>query len=661
MRRIRVPELIESLPILASRLREAGLRVGTSQLVEAARILEAYSSLRGLEYLDVSEAVFVLSGALSVGRAEESVIADELQGILSDKGSGERARRILAEIEERLGTLKIKPGQPVVKRAVIGKGRGRRERIAAYLDLKSVGVIRGKPGAERVASWEDIVVTAKRLARRGYDSLREAVADRASGWSEDDLLLRAEAGGLDEDLGSLDSRRLLKLGEAALRKGDKRTLAGVAEEVSRRILAGAKLDAEAARRILSKAGLLSPSHLRVLATQDVGSIRPSDVSPEEAAKLLMSLPEEKAAEALAKLLRRSRDSEWAEKLVSQVDPLILWSVGRHPLRGEKAALLDAAVMASRSLREALLYAETGEPGRADMALYLAERSIEKVRGLEQVQLGRVTPSSIESMAKTAESIVEALNAVGEDPRGLTKLLAGMPITRALIVLRGLYGKAQGEARRIIAQAAAVLLYRFASREGLRLLPRKLKTTTGPGRLDVKDTVLRLSRIHQDPLVYRRKLKSRRVSLALDVSGSMLEYSVWALAIAMLFSNSVEKLTLFSHEIRRVEGPLSKLELAEVLLGMRFQGYTDIYNALQEACDATTRRVVVISDLKQTVASGDPAEVVSEYRRRGYKMLFITPPDYDPIMRESLELAGARVAIAYKPQDAAREVLRYMMR
>ena len=661
MPRYSVDTLVEALPGLAEALRARGVRVGTSQLVTAARIARSYSDLTGRQYLDEQEAILILASTLAVREAHRRLVEEEARALLARARMGETARGIESEIARRLATLGLRPGARVPKKRVLsGPRRERRERVAAYLELKRIGVIRGPPGSERVARDSEIPVIARRLARMGYTSVSEAARDSKRGWSEDDMMLQAEARmGRGGRLEEMDSRRLLKLGLAAARKGDRRLLHEVAEEVGRRLLRGERLDPDQARRLLRRAGLLSAAHLRALVAMDPSLAGDSGLSGGEIARIAESLGVERGGEIVAKAMR-SLDPAEARLLASTVDPTLLWGVRRHPLKGSEGRLLDAAAEAARSLREALAYAETGEPGRADMSRYYAEKSLEAL-GSAAESVGGLTRASVEALARTSASIVDALEGGAPSLDGLLSSLWRLGPPRALQVLRGLYSRATPEARRLLVRAAASMLYRFSAREGLRLLPRTILSQSPPGRLEVRRTVFRLSRMAPDPLVFRRRLRSRSVSLALDVSGSMIEHSIWALSIALLFSSNVSRLVLFSSEPLVVEGPFTPRRLAETLLAARFAGYTDIAGALDAAAAGGSRRLVLVSDLHQTVAPGDPAEVAASLTRRGYRILAIAPPSHHAETRRRLEEAGAKVRVAYTPRDAAREVLRSILR
>ncbi len=663
MPRYSVETVIDLLPGLAEALRRRGLRIGTSQLVEAARLLKSYSALEAREYLDEEEVSLVLGAALSLRGGHAEALRDELRGLLVAARLDEAARGIQEEINERLSALGLKPGARVVKKRILGGGPKRRERVAAYLELKRVGVIRGPRGRERVAGAAEISVISKRLARLGYRSIEDAAREAGRAWGEDDIMLHAEARlGAGRELGDMDTDRLLKLGEAALRKGDRRLLRSVAEELGRRILRGERVDSEKSLEILRRAGALSPAHERALLRREPDLVAASTLPPRELASLAESLGAERGGLLVSKALKRLGIGA-ARELVANLDPALLWAVKKHPLRGPEASLVDAAAKASRSLREALLYAETGEPGRADMARDLASRSLEALEALGDPRLGRLSRGEVEALASMALAIVDALEARGpESVEGLAATLRRLGLPRALQVLRGLYSRVTPEARGLVARAAASLLYRFASREGLRLLPRRLTATHGPGRLEVRHTIYRLGRLAQDPLVFRRRLRSRSIGLALDVSGSMIEHSVWALSIAVLFASNIDRLVLFSAEPTVLEGPFTPIQLAETLLSARFAGYTDIAGALEALGGSRgARRLVLVSDLKQTLEPGDPVAAAASLVRRGFKLLAITPPLHDAATRRRLEEVGVRVRVAYTPRDAAREVLRSLLR
>ncbi len=661
MRHISVDEVIEFLPDVVAKLRSMGYTVGTSQAVEAARILESYAMLRKARRIDEQEAVMVLESVLSARGISHEDVSDALRQALAGRRVKERAEKIMSEIEERIKILNTKPGLRVSKKGGRTK-REKRERARAYLDLKRIGAIRGKGGSERIADAATLHSIAWRLAREGYESLEEA-ARGVEGLNKDQMLMAAEARaevGRDS-IARAENWRLLRLGEAAARKGNYRLLRIVAEEVSRRVLAGYRMDPGQARFILEKAGLLTPDHEKMLyITGNTRSIDPGKVDVDTLANAVNSMGDEEAASLIAKALKRLEPGK-ARRLLERVEPGLLWQVRRTQLSGREASLVKAVSMAASAVREAMLYAETGDPARADMAQDYLSRAESLLEGLDGVEVGGLSASSAEDLAEAARAILGIASLDHPSPGELARTLSLLGFERAVRILRGLYRGGGEEWRRMAEWALERIIYMAASREGLRPLPKWRYTTTGPGRLDVRRSLYRRLRLSQDPLVYRRRLRSNLVSMALDVSGSMQSYSIWALGMASMFARSLDRVVLFSSSVDVYQGPFGRRDIARLLLSVRFKGYTDIYTGILEAARARAKRVVVITDLAQTIDRGDPLEAALAASRAGKKLVFIVPLRHDEQLRSRLEDAGFSVVIVSEPRQAARQVLRAFSR
>lgn len=525
--------------------------------------------------------------------------------------------------------------------------------------LRKVGAIRGPKGRERLLDQRGLESLAWRIARLGYESLEEAARSRLPGkW--DDMLLHAEARlGVDPStLRRASSGRLLDMARAASRKGDKRLLRLIAEELARRIEEGSRLggEAEEAARLLETQGLLTPSIRKRLAYASGDALK--GLSPEEAAEVAESMGVERGGVFLQKTIKTMAPEE-ARRLLSLVDPRLLWSLKHPRLEGAESRLVEAAISAAKALREAIRYAETGEPGRADMASYYAERARSLLEGAEG-SLGRITTSSVESMAREAEAIVGLVEGPGE-AESLQNIIARLDYSTSVVLLRSLYQRSTPEARRLLVDAMERLLYRFASREGAQLLPRRVRFNRPPGRLDVRRTLYSMIRGSEDPLVYIRRARANRISLALDFSGSMLEYAAWTAGIASMFPRHLRRLVLFAHTVEVYDAPIPRRLYAEILVSRRFQGYTNISAALRAASLPGVPRIVVVTDLKQTVDDEPVDEAVARLTSSGKKILFLVPRGHDEAARRAVERAGARVVEARDPRAAAREVLRSLLR
>ena len=641
---------------VAWQLRRMGYRVSTAEIVKAIELASAYNILTGR--LTREDLTSIVLASFASARPSAADVDAAVRIALAEEGVRERARRIREEIEEHLGKLRARPGDRVSRKKLAGK-RGAREALASYLTLKRIGAIQGSRGKERLLDRRGLESLAWRIARMGYESLEEAARGRLpKGW--DDMLLQAEARlGVDPtSLSKASSKKLLDMARAADRKGDRRLRRAIAEEIARRVSLGDRLAGEAweAARLLDSEGLLTPSIRKRLA-YSTGDVL-EGLSPEEVAEVAESMGVERGGVFLQRAVKRMDPSD-ARRLLSIVDPRLLWSLRLPRLSRAEDRLVEAASAAARALREALRYAETGEPGRADMAVYYAEKArslLEDAAG----SLGRINLSSVMAMIREAEAIVELVEGPGE-AEVLQNVLARLDYSTSVTLLRSLYARSTPEARRILIDAMERLLYRFAAREGAQLLPRRIRLRRPPGRIDVRRTLYSMIRGEDDPLVYVRKARANRISLALDFSGSMLEYAAWTAGIASMFPRHLRRLVFFSHTVEVYDAPIPRRLYAELLVSRSFQGYTNISAGLRAASIPGVSRIVAVTDLKQTVEDEGVDETVSKLASGGKKILFIVPRGHDATTRRAVERAGARVIEARSPKAAAKEILRSLLR
>jgi uncharacterized protein with von Willebrand factor type A (vWA) domain len=438
----------------------------------------------------------------------------------------------------------------------------------------------------------------------------------------------------------------------------------VAREIARRVEAGSVSGVREAFRLLRAAGMLDTRLISELIASDPGLVDEARfLPPHEFAQAVARAAEmsglERGGEIVAKALRGASERE-AREILARVPAEMLWAVKKHPLRGPEAEALEAVAAASRSLVNAIRYLETGNEGWRDMAVDEAERAIALAARASGARAGSADPSRAESIARLALTVASLASGPGEAAAAET-VYARLGPAEAIRVIKAAYSRATDEeARRLLAASLERMLTRLASREGLRLLPR-WRLSEARGRVDVRRSVYRLVRSSPRPIVFRERERAARISLALDVSGSMIDYSSWALTVATLFARNIERIVMFSHVVRVVEGPLKARELAEVLLSTEFRGLTNISAALREAAAGGSRRIVVVSDLKQTVDDEPVASVVERVARSGRRVVFIAPPSAPWEEVEAVVRAGGRVTVAYTPRQAAQRILSLILR
>ncbi len=634
---------------VAWRLRSRGYRVSTAEIVKAVELAKSYEALVGrLTWEDLSSiiAASFTTARLGVEEVGELVKEATMEATLLD-----RAKRILSEIEEKIGEAGLHPGgRASLKHIVSGKSKKERRRAkSAYVILRKIGAIRDRNGRLRVADRRELERLAYRLAREGYESLYDALNSRAGKLSRDALLDYADAGFefSRKAFESMSSERLLDAAEAALRKGEARLARMAAEELAARINRGEKIaDPERAARILEKEGLLSPSTLRNLSLASGRPVR--GMQADDIALIARSLGVEEGGKYLAKGLRGA-PAESVKKIAEAIGIEYLWAI-----RDRRDPWLAAASNAARALREALLYVETGEEGRADMAHFYLDKS------RSMIDDGDSRFDSIKRLVEAVDLLLDILDNGVAEGSSLDALLNRLALPESVIVLRGLYTRG-GEWRRIAVTAMDKLLARVSSLEGSRLLPRKKVYLSPPGRLDVKRTIYRRMRWAYPYTAYKRRLRATPVVLALDASGSMLEYSSWSIAVASMFPRHLRRLIVFSHKVEVYDPPITRRMLAEILVSTSFQGYTNISAALRNARIPGVSRVVVITDLYQTVEDEPVADAALRLLRSGKKLVFIVPRKHDVDSRLRLESLGARVVVTPNARGAAREILRALLR
>jgi len=642
---------------VADVLRTLGYRVSTAEIVKAVQVAEAYRELTG--GLDRQTLSTIIKASFTIADPRIEDIEQALRRLQAGTGVRERAEKIVEELLRDVNILGVKPGAPVSRKRIARRPKAERKKaLASYLRLKRLGAIRGGPGRERLVDRQDLERLAWRLARRGYEDVDEALEDARFLWGWDDLLAHAEAGSrIPRDaLSRAPEKKLIRLAEAARRKNDTRLLRSVAEELAGRALRGSISRKEEVSRILDDAGLLTPSVKKMLAR----GLDESTLSIEEVASLASQLEPVEASRLVARKMRGLRPED-AARLVSLIDPGLLWAANPPRGKGGDEAFVGAAVYAGKALREAVLYAETGAEGRADMALHYAGKARELVERLGE----DVRAEPVRRVIQEAESIIEMAGALrgGAVPKGtqLDKVLAKLDFVTSVRVLRSLYSRAPPEWRSIAEAALERMLYKFSSREGLRLLPESEYRPTPPGRFEVRRSIYNMLRLKPRPFTYRRRLQANPLSLALDASGSMMEYAAWSIGVASIFPRHVRRLVVFRDAPIVYEGPFTRRLFASILLSMEFRGYTNIAAALEEAARSGVRRIVVVTDLYQTVDTVPVESVVADLSRRGKRVVFIVPRLHDREARAMVEKARARVLVAPTPREAARLLLRALLR
>jgi len=235
----------------------------------------------------------------------------------------------------------------------------------------------------------------------------------------------------------------------------------------------------------------------------------------------------------------------------------------------------------------------------------------------------------------------------------------MDLHQAFRLLSNLYASPDPEVRREAYRLAQRIWHARATLLKSTILRRWRKTGVR-GRVELRETVYRMVRMQQEPLVYRRRRRSPGVVLAVDRSSSMVPYATWAMLTASAFSRNVRRLVLFGEDVEVIEVSRGPRRLVDLLLSARFGGYTNISAAMLEATrDLPPATLVLISDLKQTVQAESPVRVAERLIRSRWRIVVVAPPSRDLVVEEALRERGVRVEVVRAPWETGRRLARHL--
>ncbi len=625
---------------VAAATRGEGVPVSVSEEVMAARLLAAYAAAgRGLLGIDDFVAVFVSCFAKRGG--DEAAVERAVRRLFG----GRSAERIIKAMRSDLRLVGSSFGRPVRK----SFSKMSAEERAALGRLQAVGVVRrGRRGfysvSERVAHG-----IAEELARR-YGGYEEAVAARVR------EAVNAGRRSLIELLGDevlryidLSSLSLDKLGGLYRASRARAVREAAARAAAEKLDRGEPLGRSASDvfEMLARHGLLTPRRVeRLLAAEprlaeraaaELGTEQVLDI-----AERIASRNPTLGAEIAARSMRaggRVREA-LAEAFREGLGTLSL----REGVEG-----LASLWRARRSLEE---YLVTWNQGYLDMALFELERS----RG------GGEARAALLSAAR--------LLGEGDAAAALRILIRGLDDASAFELLSSIYhGSAPEDVKRLALSLMRIVMRRAVRRfeASARMLYRFERSTVEGERLDLRATLFRTVRSLPDPLVWLRRRRARTLVVALDRSASMRSFSFYAAAAAAAFAPLIERLVVFDSEVDVFEvsgsaGRMAAARLVDLIVSVRFGGFTDIAGAVAEAVRGLSpRKLVLVSDLRQTVAGGDAVEALCDAVRRRWSVDVIAPPSAEPGATSLLRGCGVNVYVVEGRRELSRVLLRVMAR
>ncbi|WP_434731834.1 VWA domain-containing protein [Thermogladius sp. KZ2Tp1] len=346
---------------------------------------------------------------------------------------------------------------------------------------------------------------------------------------------------------------------------------------------------------------------------------------------LRDIEKQPLAERWAVVSSLYRDSRLRSRM-SPLSPLSLaglTSVEKLDDTARNKALLGKA------LRHYLNYVVTGDQAERQAALYYA---------------GRVEPAALEPQHR---AILEKI--LSDDQRLLLHLVSKVypDDTLELVSMKLSDVFSTRGLDYVVLERAIKLSYRVfeRARRGVPVGGRKVRSARG--RLDVRSTLFNYTRFNYR-MVFEDLPRKRSITAVVDVSGSMLRYSMWTLVALASVIELVDKVVLFWDRTEVVRPPVKKTRpliyrFLERVYTQRFKGYTNISQAIRVTVSSRPGRLVVlVSDLQQTVRDVDPWLEVQSLIDRGIRVVVVAPPRHNRDVLRRFESIGCETVIVKNP-------------
>ncbi|AEM39508.1 VWA containing CoxE family protein [Pyrolobus fumarii 1A] len=639
---------------IAYRLRREGLQVGTSEIVDALRIAENLALLEGKE-LDKEILHDVIRAVFAHNDREETVVERVWREINQSQNS---IARVIAAVEDDLRRLGLGWGSRIYSKKKLLNGPHAEERREAYSRLRLLGLIVRTPRGDVVLD-RDAAIRRIRSLLRQYGSAWDALAASAARMISRGKLewFALYAAPVDEEkLDGIEIDRIALAALQALQEGNRGLARKLASIVAKRLESGeTPRDSWSAYKLLRNLDALTPRSLASLLRSEPRlalELLRSRESRDMLAEALRLLDANALRSILRKISHDRRGIGVAAGLLGEVD-LSVWSevrISRQPRSWEEAVVAIAGMLARAE--QGFLAAARGDEAQLDYALY----ELEKVKQIDYSEAPDWAIRAIERYRERVEQLRSVIEGVSDAMIRLYSIVKRMQPDEALLYLREVYRSGDDHLKRTALRLAEIVWRRMEARAAKHAKRSSETIISQRGRVDVRRTVYNLVALRENPIVARKRRKKPSIALVLDTSGSMAKYTLWALLAASSFSGLVYTLTLFSSDVEIVQNAwkLSRRRIIELLFRVSFEGYTNISVALRETARVytTPSKMVIVTDLCQTVEDERPSETAARLAREGWHLLFILPPRHCSNERRAVS-EYATVRVVARPEDIPR--------
>ena len=676
-------DLLSFLVKLARDLRTEGLTIGTSELEAATRLIENYCALLGKisteehKYiLGYNELMDLLKASLLKHNNFENIFEEIVRENLVPYSMVKT--KVSREIEAYLKDLGLRFGEKVsfAKMRKIIRKRSGREKVFETLSKIGVIVKNRKHGFYEVLdekSVEKLLSKNISLLRsvRNIEELANTLAYRklektsiSKIYDEKDFYLNTIETAITykADLSRISMNKLVNLSKIAYLKKRKSLLRKISKIIADRILRNSgelkDVDEEILVDVLEKANALTPEIIEAIVK---GKPRAAEKLLKKHRKVVIAsianIEDIEAQKIIAsKALKLKLKREDIEALIDGLKPEALTVLEKCKCK-ELSRSEIVLVKAVSKLAKAFEYFRKAHLEDNKGYLDMAYGMLSDYNSLmsEYARISKKRKSNIEKkILGKAETLNMLITVATSDKPVLPSKITASPTIETLYVLKELYDASLNpKVKEKILSIASKVAQKLRSKIRSSILSKKyVKTSLRSSNIIVRDSIYNILRRKSSPIVYRRRRRERKVTLLIDISGSMRTYAENAILLASAFVKIVDNVLVFREYTVRVEKSTIRFpeKMVKFLFNLKFGGWTNISEALNEARRLRSKTVVLISDLKQTVLTEKPSEKARELLKSGAELIVITPPVYDKTLAQELEFLGAKVVHIKEAQD-----------
>ncbi len=308
------------------------------------------------------------------------------------------------------------------------------------------------------------------------------------------------------------------------------------------------------------------------------------------------------------------------------------SLSKLRKKGITDPVVKEKVKLAKQLKNMKKYLETQDTAYLDL-LETELKTSHKRWGERNSIEGRAIDTSFK---KVYENLVKLVNNPN-DPRALILLAREVKGDFAVKAIK--YSLSKGNKTLAEHIASAILKQ---TRQGRRL--REVRRTGWENdyhgtRTNIRKTLHNIVRGYPNKIVYKRKRKTKTITLIVDKSDSMRKHSSSIIEIASKYYNYTDKIVLFDEkvEVTRVTSSTSRAFLLDKLLKLDFSGYTNISRALRETMKESQpgSTIVIISDLEQTIEDEPYYKELERLARKKHSIIIYTLSKYIPELKQRL--------------------------